>query len=199
MRTRWKRPVDGVSGFPRLRAVDAGTSGATPAAAAFGATQTLNALGITTVQDAFASAQILRTWTALDREQGLSVRHIASLSGLPPTQEGDLSGLPLVDARETYRSAHVRPDFAKLFLDGVPPARTASMVEPHLPHAKHGADGRGSGSGAALLPSPIRMSSPRWDDCEWLLVACHCVCKRPRSSARKTCSTHERAPGSRQI
>jgi predicted amidohydrolase YtcJ len=108
-------------------------------AAALGATQTLNGLGITTVQDAFASEQILRTWTALDREQGLSVRYVASLSGMPPTQEGDLSGLPLVDARETYRTAHVRPDFAKLFLDGVPPARTASMVEPYLPDAEHGA------------------------------------------------------------
>jgi predicted amidohydrolase YtcJ len=45
---------------------------------------------------------------------------------------------------EKYRSTHHRPDFVKIFLDGVPPARTASFLEPYLPDGSHGAHFHGT-------------------------------------------------------
>jgi predicted amidohydrolase YtcJ len=50
----------------------------------------------------------------------------------------EIIGEPLLDLAEQYRSEHHRPDFVKLFLDGIPPARTAAMLEPYLEDAQHG-------------------------------------------------------------
>jgi predicted amidohydrolase YtcJ len=47
-------------------------------------------------------------------------------------------GQELIDHRERYRSIHHRPDFVKIFLDGVPPSRTAAFLEPYLPDDVHG-------------------------------------------------------------
>jgi hypothetical protein len=51
----------------------------------------------------------------------------------------DPIGEPLIARGEEFRTPHHRPDFVKIFLDGVPPARTASFLEPYLPDAAHGA------------------------------------------------------------
>ncbi|HSV36688.1 amidohydrolase [Ramlibacter sp. WS9] len=107
------------------------------------ASRTLNGYGITGVQDAASSEQSLRLWSQADRSKALSLRVVASVSMLEPEQTGDRNGMALVGARGSYRTANVRPDFAKLFLDGVPPARTSSFIEPYLPDHEHGSDFRG--------------------------------------------------------
>jgi len=112
--------------------------------AAKAAMSTLNAFGITAVQDAFDSEPYLDIWTRVEKESGLKVWLVASLSAMPAKAPGERTGLDLLAIREQFRTAHIRPDFAKLFLDGVPPARTAEFLEPYLPDAEHGAGFRGA-------------------------------------------------------
>lgn len=128
--------------FPAFHAIEQLIPPRTPERqmeAARGAVRTLNGLGITGIQDAFAYESSLRLWGQLDAQKGLSLHYVGSLPFLPSPQAGDRSGMDLVQARNSLRSPHVAPDFAKLFLDGVPPARTSNMIEPYLPDAEHGA------------------------------------------------------------
>ncbi|SFV05619.1 amidohydrolase [Pseudoduganella namucuonensis] len=108
-------------------------------AAARAAGATMNACGITGVQDAFSSEAALAIWSQVDRDGGLPFHMVASLSAMPSAFPAERTGLALVEAREQYRGANLRPDFVKLFLDGVPPARTAEFLQPYLPDAEHGA------------------------------------------------------------
>lgn len=108
-------------------------------AAAQAAGATLNAVGITGVQDAFSAEGTLRIWSQVDRGPGLPLHMVASLSTMPSADADEHSGLALADRREQYRSPNLKPDFAKIFLDGIPPARTAEFLQPYLPDAAHGA------------------------------------------------------------
>lgn len=108
-------------------------------AAAQAAGATLNAVGITGVQDAFSSDSTLRIWSQVDRGPGLPLHMVASLSTMPGPDPAEPSGLALADLRENYRGPNLKPDFAKVFLDGIPPARTAEFLQPYLPDAEHGA------------------------------------------------------------
>lgn len=107
------------------------------AAAAAGAT--LSAYGITAVQDAYSSEAMLRVWRQTDRDGKLPLHMVGSLAAMPATEPGDAATLALIDGRGQYASAHLHPAFAKLFLDGVPPARTAEFLSPYLPDSEHGA------------------------------------------------------------
>ena len=99
----------------------------------------LNGYGVTTFQDAGVSIDTLSALAALDRDGELNAWVVSSLLinddifGVAPI------GADLVARGEEFRTAHHRPDFVKIFLDGVPPARTASFLEPYLPDAAHGA------------------------------------------------------------
>jgi predicted amidohydrolase YtcJ len=53
-------------------------------------------------------------------------------------------GQNLIDLREQYRSPHHRPDFVKIFLDGVPTSRTAAFLDPYLPDDEYGSGWRGT-------------------------------------------------------
>lgn len=103
------------------------------ARASLRAVQILNSYGITGFQDAAASLPVLEALRALDAEGELSAWCVASLPAQPSIFGEDAYGDALVTRREEFRSAHVRPDFIKLFMDGVPPARTAAMIEPYVP------------------------------------------------------------------
>lgn len=108
----------------------------------------LNSFGITAFQDAAASLEILRALHDLDEAGRLNAWAVTSITindeifGFSPV------GQELVDLAEPTRSAHHRPDFVKVFLDGVPPARTAAFLEPYLPDEEHGHDF----TGALLIP-----------------------------------------------
>lgn len=108
----------------------------------------LNSFGITAFQDAAASLDMLRALHRLDTEGRLNAWVVTSITindeifGFTPI------GQELVDLAEPFRSAHHRPDFVKVFLDGVPPARTAAFLEPYLPDEEHGHEF----TGAMLIP-----------------------------------------------
>lgn len=98
----------------------------------------LNSYGVTAFQDAAVSLEILEALRALDADAELDAWVVSSLTvndqifGYDPVGEG------LVWPGEAFRTEHHRPDFVKIFLDGVPPARTGAFLEPYLPDDAHG-------------------------------------------------------------
>lgn len=108
------------------------------------AARTLNAFGITAVQDAWVDAKILGAWQRTDQsEQGLSLRVVATLAGAQGSTDDEPGGLVLYERAQAVRSERLRPSFVKFFLDGVPMAYTAAMLAPYEPSAEHGHDFRG--------------------------------------------------------
>ncbi|MEZ3159332.1 amidohydrolase [Microbacterium sp. BWT-B31] len=104
----------------------------------------LNGYGVTAFQDAAVSCEILAALKSLDDAGELDAWVVTSLIVNDDIFGFDPVGEPLVALGELYRTEHHRPDFVKIFLDGVPPARTASFLEPYLPDDVHGAEFCGS-------------------------------------------------------
>lgn len=93
----------------------------------------LHGYGITTFQDAAVSTDILSALATLDEDDGLAAWVVSSLLVNDPIFGVSPVGEELLDAGPAYRTYHHRPDFVKIFLDGVPPARTGAFLEPYLP------------------------------------------------------------------
>ncbi len=104
----------------------------------------LSAHGVTAFQDAGASVDILAALAALDTDGELNAWAVSSLLINDDIFGFDPIGTALLERGEEFRTAHHRPDFVKIFLDGVPPARTAAFLEPYLPDATHGAHFHGA-------------------------------------------------------
>ncbi|GLZ37062.1 amidohydrolase [Actinokineospora sp. NBRC 105648] len=99
----------------------------------------LHSFGITAFQDAGVSVDILSALKSLDEAGELAAWVVSCLLINDPIFGFDPIGLPLMELGERYRTEHHRPDFVKIFLDGVPPTRTAAFLEPYLPDEVHGA------------------------------------------------------------
>lgn len=99
----------------------------------------LNEFGITAFQDASVSTNIMAALKSLDEAGELNAWAVTSLLvndlifGFAPI------GADLLPLAKGYVTAHHRPTFVKIFLDGVPPARTGAFLEPYLPdeHGDH--------------------------------------------------------------
>ncbi len=100
---------------------------------------TLHSFGVTAFQDAGVSADILRALKTLDDAGELRAWVVSSLLINDPIFGFDPIGTALLEVAGQYRGEHHRPDFVKIFLDGVPPTRTAAFLEPYLPDDVHGA------------------------------------------------------------
>lgn len=128
----------------RALAGEGGVSDAQHRAASQHGIRILNSFGVTAFQDAAASLPILRALKSLDDDDELHAWVVTSLTinddifGFSPI------GQALIDVAEPFRTRHHRPDFVKIFLDGVPPARTAAFLEPYLPDDAHGHEFTGS-------------------------------------------------------
>ena len=101
------------------------------------AVEILNSYGVTAYQDANTTLPMLRALKALDRKGQLNAWCVGSLPVFDTLTGTEVYGKPLIAKREQFRSAHVRPDFIKLFMDGVPMTRTAAMLAPYKADA-HG-------------------------------------------------------------
>ncbi|QZY51683.1 amidohydrolase [Leucobacter tenebrionis] len=98
----------------------------------------LNSFGVTAFQDAGVSNHIMEALRSLDAAGELDAWVISSM-----LINDDIFGFTeigdgLVFNGEQYRTEHHRPDFVKIFLDGVPPTRTGAFLEPYLPDDVHG-------------------------------------------------------------
>ncbi|MFJ3957360.1 amidohydrolase [Arthrobacter sp. NPDC090010] len=134
------------AGIPVQEAYDGagGLSAAQHREASRRGVELLSAYGVTAFQDAGVSLEILDALAGLDRDGELNAWAVSSLLINDPIFGFDPVGTRLIDRGEEFRTVHHRPDFVKIFLDGVPPARTASFLEPYVPDAAHGAHFHGS-------------------------------------------------------
>ncbi|QIM16245.1 amidohydrolase [Leucobacter insecticola] len=98
----------------------------------------LNSYGVTTFQDAGVSTQILAALRSLDEADGLNAWVVSSMLINDEIFGYKTIGEDLVFDGERFRTEHHRPDFVKIFLDGVPPTRTGAFIEPYLPDDAHG-------------------------------------------------------------
>lgn len=103
----------------------------------------LHSYGITAFQDAGVSVDIMGALKLLDAAGELDAWVVSSMLLNDPIFGFDPVGHPLIALAEHYRTEHHRPDFVKIFLDGVPPTRTAAFLEPYLPDDIHGPGFRG--------------------------------------------------------
>lgn len=102
------------------------------------AIDTLHRHGVTTFQDAGVSVDIMRSLADLDHSGELAAWVVTSMLVNDPIFGFEPIGQELFEYGEKFRSRHHRPDFVKVFLDGVPPTRTAAFLEPYLPDDAHG-------------------------------------------------------------
>jgi hypothetical protein len=130
--------IDGASGIAD-RLVAENTPAEVNSSSVRHAINTLHSFGVTSFQDAGTTLPILDALAHLESEGLLNARVVASL---PVTQDSfgaAVAGDDLFALRDKYRSDLVRPEFAKILLDGVPMARTSAFNDPYLPDDTHGA------------------------------------------------------------
>lgn len=97
------------------------------------ALRTLNSYGITAVQDAATMEYALEALHRLDDSGEITSWVVCSMPAREFIEAGTV-GQELLEASGKYRSTHVRPDFVKFVLDGVPMTRTSAMLTPYLCH-----------------------------------------------------------------
>ncbi len=115
---------------------------------------TLNRHGVTAFLDAAAMQPVMAALKGLDDRGELTAWASAAMPVTEPSFMFGIAGEELFALRETFRSAHVRPDFTKVFLDGVPGARTAAFHEPYTPDPVFGCCFRGTT--LASVPELVR-------------------------------------------
>ena len=131
----------------------------------------LNSFGVTAFLDAASMQPLLAALKGLDDRGELSAWAVAAMPAIEPSFMFGLAGDALFALRENYRGAHVMPDYAKIFLDGVPGAKTAAFHDSYVPDPIHGCCFRGT----TMLTVPDLV---RWvGKCERLNIAVkiHCA------------------------
>lgn len=98
----------------------------------------LHTYGVTAFQDAGVSLDLLAALKQLDDQGRLKAWVVSCMMANNMIFDADPIGDGLVWQGEKFRTEHHRPDFIKIFLDGIPPTHTACFLEPYLPHETHG-------------------------------------------------------------
>lgn len=131
----------------------------------------LNAHGVTAFQDAQTFHGMLTSLAELDRSGELTAWVVASLPMHVFMYMPGPIGTELFKIKEQFRTRHVRPDFAKFVLDGVPMTQTSAMLEPYRPTPAFGCCYCGGTS--LTLPQFARMLA----ECErhGLAAKIHCT------------------------
>jgi predicted amidohydrolase YtcJ len=103
----------------------------------------MNKFGITALKDALADSHSLKAYKALDEAGRLSMKVSTSIGwkmSWTDTEEKELKNL---ETRADYATENVGTDFIKIMLDGIPPTRTAAMLQPYVADELHGDNFRG--------------------------------------------------------
>jgi len=98
----------------------------------------LHTYGVTAFQDAGASLDLLKALKYLDDGGRLKAWVVSCMLANNMIFDADPIGDELVRQGENFRTERHRPDFIKIFLDGIPPTHTACFLEPYLPSEAHG-------------------------------------------------------------
>jgi predicted amidohydrolase YtcJ len=131
----------------------------------------MNSRGITAFLDAGATEGVLRGLARLDEDHRLSAWAVSAMLVNDFVIGAERLGTDLFALREQTRTAHHRPDFAKVFLDGVPPTYTAAFLDPYAPDEAHGHCFRGD----TVMDQETLEGWLRLADGEGLGVKVHCT------------------------
>ena len=96
--------------------------------------QQMNKVGVTTIKDALADGRALKAYRGLDQTDRLTMKASTSIAWKMPWIDYERN----VRMRADYATENVGTEFIKIMLDGIPPTRTAAMLEPYLPDEKFG-------------------------------------------------------------
>ena len=96
----------------------------------------MNSQGITATMDAATMGHWLDACTQLDQAGELTGWVVACMAAREFVDPG-VAGVELFDTAPERRSRHVRPDFVKGVLDGIPMTRTSMFLRPYLPASTH--------------------------------------------------------------
>ncbi|MFF2298210.1 amidohydrolase [Arthrobacter sp. NPDC058127] len=97
------------------------------------ALEVVNSFGITAVQDAATMEYSWKALSAIETSGEMSAWVVGSMPARPFIESGYV-GEELFGIAAGYRSEHLRPDFVKFVLDGVPMTRTTAMLRPYVCH-----------------------------------------------------------------
>lgn len=97
------------------------------------AIEVVNSYGITSVQDAATMGPHFSALAELEQDSEISAWVVTSTPSRQFLEVG-VTGAELYDLAKEYRSEHIRPDFVKFVLDGVPMTRTTAMIHPYIAH-----------------------------------------------------------------
>ena len=101
------------------------------------AVKIVNSYGVTAFQDAASVLPILKALVNLDNKDMLTAWAVTSLPLIEPSFMFGLSGDALLALRDENRTRHVRPNYTKIFLDGVPGAQTAAFHDAYIQDDAH--------------------------------------------------------------
>lgn len=90
----------------------------------------LHGLGITQVQDAYATPRTLEIYGKAAMSGELTMKVVAAQLGDPAKPVAQVEGL--IQAREKYTHGRLRADAVKIMMDGVMEAKTAALLEPYV-------------------------------------------------------------------
>ena len=98
----------------------------------------MNKVGVTSIKDALSARSTLAAYKRLNEKNSLTMKVAASIGwggGWIDTLQQEQDDRQF---RGKYRSKNVNPDFVKIMLDGIPPTRTAAMLEPYVADEHYG-------------------------------------------------------------
>lgn len=131
----------------------------------------MNSHGITAFMDAGASEGTMAGLARLDTAGGLTAWAVSAMLVNDAIFGNRVLGTELFDQAASFRTRHHRPEFAKIFLDGVPPSYTAAFLEPYAPSERHGDHFHGS----TTMPPEALLEWLRIIDGRGLGVKIHCT------------------------
>jgi len=99
------------------------------------ASKYLNELGYTGFKEPMADEAILAAYAEAVDSGRMKLHVAAHITAFSPLSEALVSPETVARLRAEYARPELRLDYAKLFLDGVAPAYTASFLDPYLPKA----------------------------------------------------------------
>ncbi|MEX3967772.1 amidohydrolase [Paraburkholderia sp. EG286B] len=150
-------------------------------------TEVANQFGITSIQEASASRHFLEAARELDLDGELSL-HVAAHLVWRDERFGEASAADLdelIRNRRQYATPHVRPDFIKIWLDGVP-------LPPYMTHSGLGEDGRVDTDNLIFSEDEL-FDALREFDAQGMTVKIHCAAE---GAARVTLNAIERVRAS---
>ena len=94
----------------------------------------MNKVGVTAIKDALSGRHALKAYKGLDDSGRLTMKVSVSIAWKMFWTDYEKN----ITERADFATQNVGTEFAKIMLDGIPPTRTAAMLDPYLPDDKHG-------------------------------------------------------------